>query len=166
MMLKILGALLLVAAGTAVGYERSLSAKKRAAVLADLVTVLGIMRDEIEILSSPLPALFSRLAAAGPKSLQSFFEGLCGAVLEDGLQSAWDKQAAALDIGQEAKNILCSMGTSLGRYGAEQQGCEIELVRKRLLQLLEEARCERSRCAKLYPGLGASLGAMLAIILL
>lgn len=162
---RIAGALLLAAAGAAIGFERSARVKRRASLLSALCAALGVMAEEISLLRTPLPELFSRLAVNGPEETRGFFASLTAA---DGspLSGRWSVCVNALPVGAEEKEALNALGMSLGRYDAQSQCAQIEYTRALLQQMTEQARCERDGKAKTYVGLGLSLGAMLAVILL
>lgn len=162
---KIAGALLMAFAGAALGVERSARVKLRARLLSALCAALGVMAEEISLLRTPLPELFGQLAERGPEETRAFFAELSAA---DGspLSERWSACADELPIRVEEREVLRALGLSLGRYDAASQCTQIEHVRAQLQRMTEEARSERDGKAKTYVGLGLSLGAMLAVILL
>lgn len=162
---RLAGALLLILAGAALGLERGARVKGRVRLLSALCAALSVMAEEISLLRTPLPELASRLAASGPEELRSFFAALSppgGAPFSE----KWAEEVNSLPLNAEARETLSSLGLSLGRYDAQSQCAQIELTRTRLERLTQEARAERDGRAKIYPGLGLSLGAMAAVILL
>lgn len=162
---KIAGALLMAFAGAALGFERSARVKRRARLLSALCAALGVMAEEISLLRTPLPELFAQLAERGPEETRSFFAGLSAA---DGspLSERWSACADALPLADEERETLRALGLSLGRYDAVSQCAQIEHTRALLQHMTDQARSERDGKAKTYVGLGLSLGAMLAVILL
>lgn len=162
---KLVGALLLTAAGALLGFERSARVKRRVSLLTALCAALGVMAEEISMLRTPLPELFARLAGRGPEETRSFFTSLC----TDGgemLSGRWSACVNALPLGAEEREALHALGMSLGRYDARSQCAQIEYVLSQLRREAERARCERDGKAGTYLGLGLSLGAMAAVILL
>ncbi len=117
------------------------------------------------MLRTPLPELFARLAGRAGPELRGFFAALSE---PDGrpVSGKWGECVDALPLLPEDRETLRSLSLSLGRYDAGSQCAQIELVRTQLERLAQEARCERDGRAKTYLGLGLSLGAMAAVILL
>lgn len=162
---RIAGALLLAAAGAALGYECGARVRQRARLLSALCAALGVMEEEISLLRTPLPELFARLAGRGPRETRAFFAALSAD--DDGvLLSRWSACVNALPLNGEERETLDALGLSLGRYDAASQCAQIGSVRAQLQRLAGEARAERDGRAKTYAGLGLSLGAMAAVILL
>lgn len=163
--MRIVGALLLTGAGAALGLESSARVKRRAALLAALTAALGVMSEEISLLRTPLPELFAGLAMRGPVETRAFFASLSDTGGRP-FSTRWSECARALPLDGEARETLCALGMSLGRYDAASQCAQIALTCAGLQRMTQEARSERDGRAKTYAGLGLSLGAMLAVILL
>lgn len=163
--MKIIGALLLAGSGAALGFERSACVRRHVRLLAALTAALGVMGEEISLLRTPLPELFAGLAGRGPAQTRTFFASLSDT---DGrpLSERWSESVQALPLDGEARETLCALGMSLGRYDAGAQCAQIELTCAQLRRMTQEARIERDGRARTYVGLGLSLGAMLAVILL
>ena len=156
---KILGALLLTAAGALLGWDRTREWKRRAALLRKLSGALGEMAEELTLLRTPLPRLFEKLRD------RPFFRLLHAGFGTQPLETLWTRAARSLDLGEGETEALASLGTVVGRCGAERQAAEIALVRARLDRAAEAAEREISGRAKSYPDLGACLGAMLGVLL-
>ncbi len=162
---RLSGALLLVIAGAALGLERSARVKRRVRLLSALGAALGVMAEEISMLRTPLPELFAHLSGRAAPELRGFFAALSEPD-ERPLSEKWGECADALPLAPEERETLRSLSLSLGRYDAGAQCAQLELARAQLARLEQEARCERDGRAKTYLGLGLSLGAMAAVILL
>lgn len=162
---RLSGALLLVIAGAALGLERSARVKRRVRLLSALGAALGVMAEEISMLRTPLPELFAQLAGRAGPELREFFATLSEPD-ERLLSGKWGECVDALPLLPEERETLRSLSLSLGRYDAGSQCAQIELVRAQIERLAQEARIERDGKAKTYLGLGLSLGAMAAVILL
>lgn len=162
---KIAGALLLSLAGAALGLERSARVKRRVRLLSHLGAALGVMAEEISMLRTPLPELFARLAGRAGPELGGFFAALSEPDARP-VSERWGECVDALPLLPEERETLRSLSLSLGRYDAQSQCAQLELVRSQLARLAQEARLERDGKARTYLGLGLSLGAMAAVILL
>lgn len=155
---KLAGAALLTAAGALLGRGLLDPARRRAALLRSLAAGLGRLADGLSLLR-PLPELLAALDG------RPFFPALAEPCAAGELERAWHAAALALPLGAEEREALAELGSVLGRYGAERQIGEMELVRRRLdaaAAAEEEALKTRARPSV---GLGAAAGAMLAIML-
>lgn len=162
---RLWGALLLVISGAALGSERSARVRRRVRVLSALGAALGVMGEEISMLRTPLPELFARLAGRCAPELRGFFGALSEAEGPP-LSDRWGECVDALPLSPEERGTLRALGLSLGRYDAAAQCAQIGLVRAQVERLAQEARLERDGRGRTYLGLGLSLGAMAAVILL
>ena len=156
---KLLGALLLTAAGALLGWDRTREKKQRAALLRELSASLGLMADELSLLRTPLPSVFEKLRGS------PFFQLLHAGFGSEALETLWTRAAASLDLGEAERASLSSLGAVVGRYDAPRQTAEIALVRARLDRAAEDCERELAGRARSYAGLGACLGAMLSVIL-
>ena len=96
--MRLLGALLIVAAGAALGISKYRALKKRADTLSALLSALEQMRGEISLRLTPLPELARLLSERGDAAVRAFFTGLSAGLErldETGFSALW---AAALPI--------------------------------------------------------------------
>ena len=163
---KVGGALLVTAAGAAAGLRKKTELRRRAELLSALVTALGLMEQEVAALQTPLPELFRTLARNGPEETRTFFASVAMMTGLVPISVLWREQVDTLPLSGQAGITLAALGLSLGRCDADRQAAEITLTRRRLDSLLQQEREELRVHGRTYTGLGLSLGAMLAIILL
>ena len=163
---KVGGALLVTAAGAAAGLRKKTELRRRAELLSALMTALGLMEQEVAALQTPLPELFRTLARDGPEETRAFFASVATMTGLCPISALWRKETNTLPLGEQAGKTLAALGMSLGRCDADRQAAEIALTRRRLDFALQQEREELRVHGRTYTGLGLSLGAMLAIILL
>lgn len=156
--------MLLGGVGAGLGLRREM--KTGLEVLAELCSALGVLAIEISELKAPLPELFFRLSQTGPPRLGEFFRENADAAARGELERGWINAADALPICAQAAQALKRLGLSLGKYDAERQTGEIRVVREALVSIYEEERRRFAEGSRIYPGIGACFGAMLAIMLL
>lgn len=157
--LRLMGAVLLTAAGWLLGRRGTDALRRRAARLRAISVSLGVMADELTALNTPLPMIFERLRG------RPFFGLLAAGFGGEPLQKLWRRAAEAQGLDAKDTEALSSLGAVVGRYDAQRQAAEIALVRRSLDDSAAEAEREISGRAKSYAGLGAACGAILAVIL-
>ena len=157
--LKIAGALLLTVAGALLGGTRTAELRRRLALLRELSTGLGLMADELTALRTPLPGILTRL-----RDRPFFMLVSCGFGGEP-FPRLWARAAETLDLAPTDREALASLGAVLGRYDAATQTAELTLVRRRLDRSASALEAELAGRANTFAALGASAGAILAVIL-
>ena len=70
------------------------------------------------------------------------------------------------DVPEEARGILVSVGTVLGRYDMHEQAETIKLAEQRLAQVRQQMREELRQQEKIFWALSTSAGGFLIILLL
>ena len=168
-MQKAIGIVMVVLAPSLMGFSRTLKLRSRAGFLADFIPVLGIMRAEICTRLTPLPELMEQLSTSAPSSCREFFAGLYKGIerlSEICFSQVWTDGVKSLRktvLADEELEIINSLGASLGRYDSQEQKASIDAVIARLSVLAEEARAQCIVQGKLWTGLGAAMGIILAI---
>lgn len=165
--MRVLCALMIVMCSTLLGLGKASGLKRRAAVLSDLVSGMGMLKAEICGRRAPMPEIASELAKTAPGCAGRLFselDRLMPELGEKGLDVIWTLALSALETGAEEQDVLTRLGAALGRYDCEGQGREIELCSKRLARLEHEARVEAIAGGKLYTGLGLTVGIMAAVV--
>ncbi len=163
MILKVMGAALMVACGAVLGTKRLAEAGKKISLLEDLDAALASMEAEISLCLRPLPDIFSRLSLGKGGEL---FQGLSEMCDSMSAGEAWTKWCGELDIPWEAKRSLGSLGDILGAYDARHQGAEITAVRTALGCIREGLQREKDSKQRHYPMLGACLAGIAAMLII
>jgi len=159
-MLRLLGGSLLAASGALLGYGRFREQKRQKQSLELLCSSLGRMAGELTELNTPLPELFEKLEEC------PFFLLLSAGFGGEPLEQLWRRAAGVQLLPQRDRALLASLGAVIGKYEAERQTAEISLVRQQLSEHARELEREMEQRGRHYAGLGAALGAMLAVMLL
>ncbi|MCC8048479.1 MAG: stage III sporulation protein AB [Oscillospiraceae bacterium] len=161
----VLGAALVTASGAFAGVRAAASLRRDTERLRRLESALGLAACELSVRATPLPELFELLAAASEAETSEMFARAALLLETSPVSKAWDAAVRAAEIPAEAKRILLPLGQVLGSCGAEKQGAELELARRSLGVLLDEARSKQARQSKVYPALGLCFGAITAVML-
>ena len=166
--MRLLAALMLVAASGAFGYSLVLAEKRRERLVNGMITRLEILRSEISARLSPLPDCFRLLSETGPEACRSFYSSLLDtmdALGEMEFARLWDACLSVQELPAEAASALSELGKSLGRYSAQEQRSAIERCIERLKFCSAERHEKSQQTARLRLGLPLCAGVLLAVIL-
>ena len=134
--------------------------------LAELVSLLGRMGEEIHLRRTRLPHLLEAFSSRSGGDAARFLSAVA-AELEAGrpLEQSWRRCAQALPLPAENRQILADLGDSL--QGDEEQVCKaIQLTRDALAERLGELRARRAETEKRGAALWLSAGALVVILLI
>ena len=166
MLLKILGFVLVTASGGIFGYLKATEMKNHTRILEALHAALGFIKNEIAFRQAPLPRVFLELSGEKPVCVGRLFKNLAQKIEEMPFLEVWRAEIEALPILPEEKNALYPLGEVLGKYDAQKQCAEIDLVRAAFLENIAKSKSREAQKGKNLAGLGLSLGATLAVILM
>lgn len=171
-MIKLLGALLILLCGTAVGFLQAAKYTDRTKELRSLIHALQRLQTEINYGHTPLPEAFTVTAATTSQPIQQLFivtSQLLQGQQELSLQEAWTEAIercwANTSLRDREKEVLLRMGTVLGMSDSEDQQKHIQLAQLQLKAEEEVAREEQDKFVKMWRSLGA-LGSILIVILM
>ncbi|WP_274365350.1 stage III sporulation protein SpoIIIAB [Paenibacillus thermotolerans] len=172
-MLKLVGAALIMFAGTAYGFYRASRYARRPRELRYLTHALTTLESEIVFGVTPLPAALNRVASAVPSPLSHLFgsaarklrasqgERTADECWKEAVSEAWPSTAM-----QEAeRETMLSLGATLGVTDRADQSKHIKLCIAQLQAEEITARDEQARYEKMWRSLGA-LGAAVVVILM
>lgn len=166
-MIRAAGALLLTAAGLLAGLAAAGRMRQRVEEREALERMLERMEFELGQFSTPLPAMFERLADQLPGSAGGLCRRVCAGLPALGERSMADIWAAALESLPEAeRQVLLPLGQVLGRYGAEEQRLALAVCREAMARAAEEARTTLRERGRMTVGVSAAGAGLLAVLLL
>lgn len=171
-MIKLLGALLILLSGTAVGFLQAAKYVDRSKELRILIHALQRLETEINYGHTPLPDAFTVTAAAIEQPIQELFQLTATMIRSEqelSLNEAWSQAVEKCwihtSMKTREKEVLLRMGSVLGMSDAEDQQKHLQLAQMQLKAEEETAREEQDKFAKMWRSLGA-LGAVLIVILM
>lgn len=171
--LTIAGAACIIGAAAAYGESRARTIEQRVRQLQQLQRSLKLLSAEISFARSLLPAAFRTVGSQSDPPVRDLFScaaDLLAAGREMTAREAWEealKQVYPRSSFNEAdREIIKSIGVSLGSARQEGQLKQIQLAEQHLAYSLDIARENRERQAKLWRYLGYIGGAALVILLL
>lgn len=167
--MKYIGAALIFSSGIFAGAYIAVTKRRRVKKLYAVIIALRILESEICQRLTPLPAAIS--TAFSTPELRRFlekFDALSAQIGETGFSDIWRSccNHGFAELTGEEQTCIAALGRSLGRYDAAAQGQAIDGC----LRQIESAYAAESAACTVYCrtslGIGASLGAMLSIVLL
>ena len=172
-MLKITGAVMILAAGTGLGMSYSMDLKRHLQELRQLKQLLYMLRGEIKYTRTPLPEAFCHISerTAAP------FSGFLIAVAEkieatDGkpFSKIWKEEAQKVlrktHLKREEREQLEALGEVLGYLDQEMQLASLELYAEQLEAGILDAKENIRAKQRVYQSLGIAGGVFLVILLL
>ncbi|CAM3963661.1 stage III sporulation protein AB [Paenibacillus alkaliterrae] len=171
-MIKLLGAVLILFAGTMIGFQQAAKFAERPRQLSQLAHALQRLETEIGYGHTPLPEALERTAMAAPEPLATLFRKAAGGIVEaenltfrDSWEQAVKSQWSATSMRSNEQAVLIRLGSTLGISDKEDQ---IKHIRLALLQLKAEedaARDDQGRYEKMWKSLGILIAVLIVILM-
>lgn len=174
-MLKFAGVLLVLFAGTMIGFLQAARFAARPRQIRELLHALQRLETEISYGQTHLPEALLRISKLVLRPLSEIFASIAKSLSEDSLESGetvrecWERavngQWQATAMKKAEKEALLRLGATLGGSGREDQLKHIRLTAIQLQAEEASARDDQYRYEKLSRSLGM-LGAALVVILM
>lgn len=171
-MVKLIGSLLLVGAGSWWGYTVSNRFISRCELLKNWLSILEMLKTEIYYSTSFLPQIFMKLAKfISREELKQPIAKLAEATgygSEEDLNEIWEhflQEPVFCSLKQSDLLILRELGNYLGRTDRFNQLERIDYCREKLKLCLAEAEAECLKNVNLYRYLGFALGSLVVLLL-
>jgi stage III sporulation protein AB len=171
-MLKLVGAVMIVLAGTLAGFQRARQYADRPRHIRGLIAALQRLETEIMYGYTPLGEALRRIGVQSKGPLQWFFTTAAEEMGSPNNRSAQD----AIEIAMEAhwnqtamkapeKEIIRQLSCTLGTSDRSNQTTHIALALQQLKQEETAARDDQGKYEKMSKSLGLLLGALIVILI-
>jgi stage III sporulation protein AB len=157
--MRLILAVFCLLAGTVIGLYRSAELKRRELLLAEIVQLLEKMAVQIRYRALPLGELFESLDGG------EFLKTVEANAARLNRRDAWNSAAASFPELTEERDILVSIGNSLGNSDTAGQTAMLELNKELLTSRLAEAADAVTRKGAMYRSVGILTGLGIAIII-
>lgn len=173
-MIQFAGALLVLFAGTMIGYLQAARFAARPRQIRQLMHALQRLETEIGYGQTPLPEALSRLAAIVPAPVSGLFAAIAAnfsdasrpeGTLRDHWERAMTEGWGRTAMRMPERDAMIRLGATLGGSGREDQIKHVRLAMHQLQAEEASAREEQQRYEKMSRSLGV-LGAALVVILM
>ena len=171
-MIKIIGAVLLVAGTAAWGLAGVMRLRNRAKNLAALASAVGAMKSEICDRLTPTPEVFEMLAAEAQYPANLLFRNASermGAIGQKPFSDIWRGAAEntpELLLNAGEIDALCELGLFLGRYNVEEQRSAFDRAGRRLEEFTGRAESLRDTNSRMHAFLGVAAGLFAVVVLI
>lgn len=167
--MKLLGTMFVILSCTALGIMKARSLARENEAYAELISALTLMKSEICSRSSSMDEVFRLLNTGKNGCTSAFFYQLSSKMPEIGdvsLKTIWQRAADTLCISQDGVQAVKALGNVLGRYDAQAQAAAIDRCMLTLLSEQDALRERLNENKRMYVGIGAASGLMLALLLI
>lgn len=169
-MTHLLGAILIAAASSALGFAYVNAEKRRLRALRSMESLLKTVAGEFSARLTPLPELFSRLEQScdGPAAVfAAELNRRLNQLGERAFRILWCEsvEIAFPMLSGEERELLSALGRCLGRYELERQLAELSLTLNRLSAAIDRHSAALPEKKRLGLGLAWTGGALLVIVL-
>ncbi len=172
-MLKLLGAMLIMAACTALGIKSVIKNRKTLKAIAELSDTLAEISRAINFRLDPLPEVIHRLSQEHFSDEDTFINRLSFQIdsnPEKPLSELWHNAlqdfSQAHCLPQNAMSIMASIGESLGKMDYETEIKRLNTGQDALTELLAKLNKDHEKTEKMTKSLGVILGIFIVILLL
>ncbi|MBO7743982.1 stage III sporulation protein AB [Paenibacillus sp. MWE-103] len=172
-MVKLIGAALIIFAGTMIGWLQAARYAARPNQIRQLIHALQRLETEIGYGFTPLPEAIARCAAHVPEPAASLLRdvnGRLGGAGEPSFRESWEAAVAAIwpntAMRQPEQAALVRLGHNLGISDREDQLKHLKLAAQQLAFEEEAARQDSARYAKMWRSLGVLTAALIVILIL
>jgi len=171
MIIKFIGAVILISATSLIGFSLANDCSKRPRALRELQSLLQMLENEISYLSNLLLEAFNRIYEGTNSDTAILFReaaknlGTNGITADEAWEKSIEENYAKLSLNKEDKTILVTFGKMLGNSDLEGQLNNIKLMSSQLK--LQELKAEgmRLKNEKMYRSLGVLSGLAITIVL-
>lgn len=169
--MKVMGALLVIAAGGMAGWVYSTLLKKRWTMLQALIQAFQWLETEIGYASVPLGEAFMGIGARAPEEVKlilttfaAALDGPAGLTADEAWQQSLAQNREALPLKAEDWALLADFGRTLGATDREHQVTAIRRTLERLKHQAAGAEEDYRKNERLYRYLGIAGGALVVLI--
>lgn len=167
-MLKLIGAIMMIGATTAIGVSKMEAMTARVQTLEGFAAAFDRINAETQFNLTPLPELFYQLACTMPQPVSSFFESCFqqgGDLTETSLYPVWCRALREVkSLNGDDRRVIAQAGNVLGRFDPENQRQGMSAVADSVKVRLEEAREKRKTEGKTCTTLAVAAGFALVIL--
>ncbi|WP_379128787.1 stage III sporulation protein SpoIIIAB [Paenibacillus sp. sgz500958] len=171
-MLKLFGAVLIIAAGTLAGFKKARQYADRPQQIRGLIAALHRLETEIMYGFTPLPEALRRIGIQSRGPVQWFFTAAADEMSPPHDRSAQDAIRRAMETHWEStamkapeKEILRQLSCTLGTSDRSNQTNHIAMALQQLKQEEIVAREDQGKYEKMSKSLGLLLGALIVILI-
>jgi stage III sporulation protein AB len=172
MLLKILGSLFVILAGTALGYNIAARYTERPRQIRQLISCLASLKAYISYAAIPLPEALTSCTVGSSGAVSEFFLKTAHVLIERGWLSPGEAMEEArhkvsgLCLEPPEIELLAVLGANLGAIDRIEQEKYLNMIHEQLQQLETEAAHLSAQNSKMYRYLGICASLAIVVLLL
>lgn len=167
--MRLIGAVLLIAAAAGFGMIRASQLRQRPVVLHAVCDALAVLKNDIVSRGMTIPDTLAHVSFQCAETIRPFFLTVCLCLKEstDRFSEIWNKGAETLSpyLNHRELETLRELGVHLGKYEVKAQAEALDVCIKALENDARTAFQDSKQFGRLYMGLGLTVGTMLAVAL-
>lgn len=169
--MKILGIVLLIGAGSAIGFYKAYELKRRITDLLLLQNTFRLLETEMCYTLAPVPIAIEALQPKLSVLMQRFFDKVQNAMKQEQLplHQAWEQAMELLAkesyLAVEEQDAVAYFGLSLGEGDIHAQHKNFQLLQQRLQHALEEAERNRTQQERVWIYMGVCVSVSVVLLL-
>lgn len=169
--MRIIGAVVLTVALTAMGTCRAIEYRKRINVMQELVLMLELMKSELGTSSASMNRIIKRIQKCCSGDIKKFADALLRSMDRLGetefsvLWQEAEKETLSV-LNPDCFSEISSLGESLGKYNADMQIDAIERCRRAVVGSINEIKPQSGKIQKMYIGLYGGAGLIVSVMLI
>ncbi|WP_281886652.1 stage III sporulation protein SpoIIIAB [Paenibacillus sp. YYML68] len=171
-MLKLVGAAMILLAGTLLGFYQASQLARRPRQISDLIRLLQRLETEIVYGFTPLAAALRTSSQTCSTAVGTLFAAAAEALgRSEGrpVQAIWQETMRErwreLSLKQGEQEIMLQLGTTLGLTDRDDQVKHLRLAISQLQGEHERAKDEQQRYERMWKSLGVLMGALVVILM-
>lgn len=171
-MLNIIGAVIILVAGTLIGFYRAAQYADRPKQIRQLIQSIQRLETEINYGFTPLPKALKRISRSTQGPVSNLFEQAAtrlsqndGLTTKESWQQIMDEEWSSTAMNVTEKEIMLQLGSTLGISDRNDQLKHLRLASNQLQSEEFTAKEEQIRYEKMCKSLGVLSGALIVIIM-
>lgn len=168
MSVRIIGAILIIAGCSSVGFMMAYSYRREIMILSEFSDFLNFLECELQYRTPPISYVLKHFSDNRKGTLSSFFQQLSKELESQIRPSVESCITAALskasDLPKQTQYYIKKLSQTLGRFDIEGQVLEIQALQNEVTQKLNQLRVDQNSQTKNYKTIGICAGAALAIL--
>lgn len=173
MWLKIIGSLIIITVGTAIGFGLARQLSERPRQIRQIIRCITSLKSYIGYVATPLPEALLNCARGTQGPIAEFFDKVANILEENGWMTPQEAIKQALTDGEgrltledPEREILFVLGANLGGTSREEQQEYLNMVLGQLSHIEKEAVKQHEQNARMYRYLGICGGLAVVILLI
>lgn len=163
-MLKLIGAVMIIAVCAYIGFAAGEEAKHRQRLLEETASALELLKSEICFSDTELKKAFINIDRV--TDTEGIFARAAERIEEEGISRAWNRAVESAGLDEEDEHVLKLLSSKIGKTDSEGQRRHIEYTASLLRERARDAKEIYEKNGKIYRSVGFLAGAAAVLLLI